>query len=289
MDDQKVSSGVSRIIMANEMSMRYLGSPLYVCISGGKDSSVLQRLAVESGIPCIFVHSLTTVDAPPTVYFIRKEFERLRSLGYRCEIRRPDLSMWRLIREKKMLPTRLARFCCEYFKERTVNTDLGDPAFIATGVRWSESVKRRSRGEFEVFTKDKSNKVILTNDNGADRALFEQCTLNGARVVNPIIDWDDSDVWGFIHGRGLPYNPLYDMGFKRVGCVGCPMSSRRDKEKAFRYWPGFRRAYLNACEQLLRDRKLIGAPSRFDTAQSWFDWWVSGLSIKDWASSYAKK
>lgn len=289
MDDQKVSAGVQRIIMANEMSMRYLGSPLYVCISGGKDSSALQQLAVESGIPCIFVHSLTTVDAPPTVYFIRKEFERLRSLGYRCEIRRPDLSMWRLIREKKMLPTRLARFCCEYFKERAVKTDLGDPAFIATGVRWSESVKRRSRGEFEVFTKDKSNRVILTNDNGADRALFEQCKLKGARVVNPIIDWDDSDVWGFIHGRGLPYNPLYDMGFKRVGCVGCPMSSRREKEKAFRYWPGFRRAYLNACEQLLRDRKLIGVPSRFDTAQDWFDWWVSGLSIKDWVSSYAKK
>lgn len=289
MDDQKVSVAVQRIIMANEMSMRYLGSPLYVCISGGKDSSVLQQLAVESGVPCVFVHSLTTVDAPPTVYFVRKEFDRLSSLGYRCEIRRPDLSMCRLIRKKKMLPTRQARFCCEYFKKKTVVTDLGYPAFIATGVRWSESVKRRFRGEFEVFTKDKQNKVILTNDNEPDRALFELCKQKGARVVNPIIDWGDSDVWDFIHDRGLPYNPLYDMGFRRVGCVGCPMSSRHEKEKAFRFWPGFRRAYLNACDQLLRDRKSAGVPPRFDNAQAWFDWWVSGLSIKDWVSSHAKK
>lgn len=272
--DDRIAAAIARLVMASDMSWQYVGAPLYVCVSGGKDSTVLQQLAVESGIRCVFAHSLTTVDAPPTVYFVRREFERLRALGYRCVIRVPQISMWKLIVKKLAPPLRMSRYCCEYFKERPWYVDSGASAFIATGVRWAESSKRSGRGEFEVVTADKDDKVVLTNDNAPGRKLFEQCRLKGARVVNPIIDWSDDDVWSFIHSRGLAYNPLYDMGFRRVGCLGCPYAPRADRERGFRFFPGYARAYIRAFDAMIKRRKDEGRKLYFETGKAQFDFWM---------------
>ncbi|MEM2001472.1 MAG: phosphoadenosine phosphosulfate reductase family protein [Candidatus Methanomethylicaceae archaeon] len=42
--------------------------------------------------------------------------------------------------------------------------------------------------------------------------------------VNPIYDWNDQEVWKYIEENKLPYNPLYDMGYRRVGCWCCPLN-----------------------------------------------------------------
>ena len=63
-------------------------------------------------------------------------------------------------------------------------------------------------------------------------------------MVNPIIDWSDDDVWEFMSLYHVPYNPLYDMGFKRVGCVGCPMANNKDElEKLPKYKEMYTRAF----------------------------------------------
>lgn len=49
--------------------------------SGGKDSSVCVALAEKAGIDFEVMHNHTTVDAPETVYFIRREFKRLEEKG----------------------------------------------------------------------------------------------------------------------------------------------------------------------------------------------------------------
>ena len=46
--------------------------------------------------------------------------------------------------------------------------------------------------------------------------------LGSLTTVYPIFNWLSLDVWLYIHYRGLPYNPLYDMGFERLGCYICP-------------------------------------------------------------------
>ena len=63
------------------MSLAYYKQPLVVCLSGGKDSAVIQELALRADIPVEFLHNHTTADAPETVYFIRSEFKRLEELG----------------------------------------------------------------------------------------------------------------------------------------------------------------------------------------------------------------
>ncbi|MCQ2100980.1 MAG: phosphoadenosine phosphosulfate reductase family protein [Fibrobacter sp.] len=264
--DNKICVSLDRLIIASDMAFTYTGAPLHIMISGGKDSSVLQQLAIESGIKCAFVHSLTTVDAPETIYFIREEFERLRGLGYNATIRRPPKSMWQLIEDKYgMPPLRTMRYCCKYLKERPVCLENGKRAFIATGVRWAESTRRKSRAPYEAIASNpknalrvQDNEIILSEDNDLGRKLFENCRLKGERVVNPIIDWTDADIWEFIRNRGLPYNPLYDEGFKRIGCIGCPMANKVYREKQFERWPQFKAAYIRALDAGIKKGKAAG-------------------------------
>ena len=124
--------------------------------------------------------------------------------AYGCVMVPPQKSMRQLIIEKNF-PTRVSRFCCKYLKEHS-----GRGERLLTGIRWEESVKRSKREMVEFW--------------------------NGKEFINPIIDWTTEDVWEFIHLYKLPYPSLYDNGWKRVGCVGCP-SSGKHRLKEFEEFP----------------------------------------------------
>lgn len=274
--ESKVKTAIERLKIADEMSRKYMSSPLFICISGGKDSTVIQQLAVESGLEVIFTHSHTTVDAPITVYFIRSEFKRLQELGFKTQILYPKMSMWKLIEHKKgMPPLRTMRYCCKYFKERPVQTHEGKKAFIVTGVRWSESANRKKRAEYEAIASKPENAVrIAANDNELSRKLFEDCRLKGERVCNPIIDWSESDVWDFIHDRKVPYNKLYDMGFKRVGCIGCPMVTKTERDRQFELYPKYKKAYIDAMTRGIQKGKAEGKEYTWNDGGERFDFWT---------------
>lgn len=138
---------IERLKAASDMSLMAYQKPLVICISGGKDSGVITELAVRSGIPCEFLHSHTTADAPETVRFVRSEFKRLEEKGYKCTVNMPvykgkRVSMWSLIPQKLLPPSRKMRYCCSVLKETG-----GAGRFICTGVRWAESASRKNSRE----------------------------------------------------------------------------------------------------------------------------------------------
>lgn len=109
--------------------------------------------------------------------------------------------------------------------------------------------------------------------------LFENCRLKAKRVVNPIIDWADKDVYGFLEDAKCPMNPLYAEGQCRVGCIGCPMAGRKGRETEFTRWPKYKQLYLNAFERMLEERKRRGKKSSrettdWTTAEDVFRWWM---------------
>ncbi len=216
---------ISRLRIASEMSLKYYGTPLVVTTSGGKDSSVCVELALRAGIPFEVQHSHTTADAPETVRFVRQEFARLEALGVKCTIHYPTYkgkrtSMWSLIPQMLIPPTRLMRYCCFVLKENSCNDRM-----IATGVRWAESTNRAiKRGVFERIVSNKEKSIVIKKDSDSLAELFAPCKLKAKRFVNPIVDWKDTDVWEFLKDAKAPVNPLYECGFNRVGCVGCPMA-----------------------------------------------------------------
>ncbi|MCD7992779.1 MAG: phosphoadenosine phosphosulfate reductase family protein [Clostridia bacterium] len=57
------------------------------------------------------------------------------------------------------------------------------------------------------------------------------------------MDWRDSDMWEFIRNERLEINPLYDMGFYRAGCLGCPMEGK-NHWRELRLFLTYQRAYI---------------------------------------------
>lgn len=186
------------------------------------------------------------------------------------------VTMWTLIPQKSLPPTRFARYCCSVLKETA-----GKGRFIATGVRRAESAKRASRESFEILGSRKQYGVLLTDDevftqdNTEKRRQFETCRLKAKRTVNPIIDWTDDDVWDYIRSERIDINPKYSDGYKRVGCVGCPLSSKCNRMREFEEYPTYKRAYIRAFDKMLDVRKAKGLQTEWKNGEEVFEWWIS--------------
>lgn len=182
----KTQAAFSRLRRAAEISEQFYEQPLLVCYSGGKDSDVLVELARRSGIRFEVVHSHTTADSPVTVRYTRQRLAEFASYGIPVSVHYPTqdgkrVSMWSLISQRKMPPTRKARYCCEVLKEA-----VGKDRCVATGVRWSESIRRQlSRGIFEAFAKSQDERVIVATDVAAMGGGYY--SMHNSANVSPLI------------------------------------------------------------------------------------------------------
>ena len=104
----------------------------YLAFSGGKDSQAVYHLCREAGVKFDAHYSLTTVDPPEVIYFMREHYPDVA-------VEHPGITMWDLIVKKGMPPTRIVRYCCDRLKERG-----GQGRFVITGVRWAESSRRKN-------------------------------------------------------------------------------------------------------------------------------------------------
>lgn len=274
---------IERIKMASEMSLYHYGKPLICTYSGGKDSDVMLELFIRSGIPFEVHNNHTTADAPETVRHIRKKFKELEKHGIKCEIEMPiykgkRTSMWELIPIKLSPPTRTKRYCCQILKETGCKN-----RYIATGVRWDESKARQERQEFEKIgrtkaQKEKFTKVMLMNDNDAKRRMSELCMQQNKMIVNPIIDWKHIDIWEYIASEKIEICSLYEMGYDRVGCIGCPIAGKK-RYKEFSDFPKYKQLYLNAFERMLKELDRKGKSHTWETPEDVYRWWLEDETI----------
>jgi phosphoadenosine phosphosulfate reductase len=273
--NNKIEIALARIKNFEKMAVSINPAGYYVCISGGKDSSVIQELCLMSSVKCEFVHNHTSVDHPETIYFIRREKERINKMGLIFKIEYPryndgrQKTMWNMI-PKKGLPTRIQRWCCKELKEFG-----GTGRYCITGVRWEESTNRKNNsGLHEIKGRTKEDKIMLNNDNDMRRKLTELCMIKRKFILNPIIDWKEDDIWEFIKLRNIPYNPLYNMRYKRIGCIGCPLSYNGKKE--LDKYPKYKAAYFRAAKKWIEHRieKGLEHSGIMETPELYFNWWL---------------
>lgn len=187
----------------------YQDLPVYVSFSGGKDSLVVLDLARSSlkqrELKAFFLN--TGIEFPETVEFVRS-FCRER------EIPLTEASAGSAFREqvgKFGPPAKDFRWCCKVCKLASAGdfeTGKGAPSRKGdSGVAYLTIDGKRKHESF-------SRARIAASETNP----FVPAQLN----IFPIRDWKAIEVWLYIHWRQLPYNPLYDLGFERVGCWLCP-------------------------------------------------------------------
>jgi len=111
---------------------RNTDKPLFAGNSGGKDSGVVDALLQKSGIEYTSYYTNTTIDPPGNIKFLKHNYPHTIIL-------RPKETFMQLV-ERKGLPTRLVRYCCEELKEYG---SVGRMVF--EGVRSEESQNRKGR------------------------------------------------------------------------------------------------------------------------------------------------
>ena len=151
--EKRIEKSVKVLKLAADMSREYYGQPMILCYSGGKDSDVLLHLAETHLDKKDFevLNSHTTLDAPETVYHIRRVFARLRGGGiaahidYKKDKDGKPITMWSLIVDHGTPPTRVMRYCCQTLKETSTPNRMA-----VIGVRAAESTKRQGRDAFGI-------------------------------------------------------------------------------------------------------------------------------------------
>ena len=174
-----------------------------MCTSGGKDSIVSEALLKMSGISYSINSTLTGIDPPQLIRFIRKHYPE-------CTFVRPRLSFWHLLttHNPPAATGRGIKWCCTKIKENPSNVIPIKTRIL--GIRAEESPGRAKYGRI--------------NERKTDIQYY------------PIFHWKEWQIWEFIERHRLPYPAIYDQGFDRVGCVVCPNHYGRH-EPYLKLWP----------------------------------------------------
>ena len=235
----------------------------YLAFSGGKDSQVLLELARMAGVKYHAVHSVTGVDDPRTIYFIRENYPEV-------EMRHPKEKYLKLI-EKKGMPTIQRRFCCERLKE-----GMGKGEVVLTGVRAEESTKRSKYGSIMIMSRRKEHQnTDVRRDEEWIKQTEHTCIKGQDRVmVHPVLDWTEDEVWQFLKQTHSPINPCYKMA-GRVGCMFCPFASKRQIDQYERMYPGYKRAIIRALTTFWNKYQ----EHQLSSPEEYYEWWKTGKSV----------
>jgi len=244
--EEKTWKAVETIKEYERFALELSPDGYHLAFSGGKDSVVIKALADMAGVKYKAVYAVTTIDPPELIQFIRKHHADVEWKRHRKEALLTRVALCH------GLPNRRFRWCCEEYKE-----DGGDGLWKILGIRAAESPNRKER--WSVVSHWHSRK--------------------GGMALNPILYWTDEDVWQFIRTNETPYCKLYDEGFKRIGCIGCPMAAGQRRAQ-FARWPKYEAAWRKAAVTYWADRhetKDSAKPNfcaRFDDGNAFFEWWL---------------
>lgn len=270
--DSKIKKAIDLLKKAERLALKYnQNEGFYLAFSGGKDSQCIYHLAKLAGVKFKAHYAVTTIDPPELMRFIKNNYPDV-------EWDRPKLTFFQLIRKKRCLPTRKIRFCCQKLKETG-----GAGQVVITGVRRAESVKRSKRNSVEITRHkfsgnyDEFTAAFHTNDDGLEHRCIKG---KDSIIINPIIDWTDNDVWSFIRDYlKIEFCSLYNEGFHRLGCLLCPMASKKEKNKMLSRYPNIKNAYKRAISDIKKYYKdLVWELSDDDI----FEWWLSEKSEKEY-------
>ncbi len=101
------------------------------------------------------------------------------------------------------------------------------------GIRKIEPLKRALNGLDVWITGLRATQSVTR----VDMPLVEWDENFEVIKVNPIINWNETDVWDYIKSNNVPYNKLHDQGFPSIGCAPCTRAVKEGEDiRAGRWW-----------------------------------------------------
>ena len=276
--DSRLQHSIDLLRKSEKLAFRYSAEGFYLAFSGGKDSQALYHVAKLAGVRFEAHYALTTLDPPEVVRFIRSHYPDVIN-------DRPKLTFAQLCIKKKALPTQLMRFCCAALKETQ-----GAGTVTLTGVRRQESVKRSSRREAEIAGSKgpKFRGTLEQFDQFTREKEIEgvQCVKGKDKIItNPIIEWSEADVWHFLNEVvKVEHCALYDKGWRRLGCLFCPMASKKEVLRQGAAYPKYYALILRTIHQLRANGYMNSYPDLTD--EEVFNWWISKEGIRKWYNNH---
>lgn len=184
----------------------------HIGLSSGKDSTALWGWAInDSGYPIESIRGSFS-DTENEYQEVYDQIKALDEYGQKRGVAPIRIlkseGFLNLAIRKGRFPSARARFCTQelkifpmlhYLEEMWL---FGHEVILHSGVRANESFERSQMQEYG-----------------------EQ---NHCRIRRPLLKWTINDVWEAHKRYGLPINPLYFTGRKRVGCKLCCMSNKQD-------------------------------------------------------------
>ncbi|MDK2584456.1 phosphoadenosine phosphosulfate reductase family protein [Romboutsia sedimentorum] len=192
-----------------EKSKGYDIDSMFVSFSGGKDSTVVAHLVVKALCTTDVLHIFgdTTLELESTYEYV-KGFKRENPNILMRAVKNKEKDFIDLTVNNFGPPSRVMRWCCTIFKtgpiSRKIDALFKNKKEVLTfyGIRRSESINRSK------YERDYESPKIIKQ-----------------RVVGPIMDWKDIDVWLYLLSNDILINDAYRMGYSRVGCWCCPNNS----------------------------------------------------------------
>lgn len=209
-----------------------------VTFSGGKDSLAAllwTREHITNNFTTVFCD--TGWEHPLTYEYINRIADKLHLDLVTLKSKKYD-GMVDLARQKKRWPSARARFCTEELKTKPmidyVLDEVKDNILIIQGIRAAESSARAKmqaqctyfKYYFEPYGYDKNGRPKRHSYRGKEVRAFRAQFADD--LLRPVFDWSAQQVIDYILAAGLEPNPLYRMGYKRVGCWPCVMANQRD-------------------------------------------------------------
>ncbi|MDR1056470.1 MAG: phosphoadenosine phosphosulfate reductase family protein [Prevotellaceae bacterium] len=218
-----------------------------VTFSGGKDSLVA-LLWIRNN----FTQKFTTVfcdtgwENPVTYRYIDEVVEKLKLNLVKLKSKKFN-GMMDLAMKKKRFPSSQRRFCTSELKLiPTIDyllDEVKDSFMVIQGIRGAESEGRAKMATqcnyfkyyFEPYGRDKNGKDKFHTYRRKE--ILSLSRTRATDVWRPVFDWTAQQVIDYILDNGLEPNPLYKMGFKRVGCFPCIMSTKPEVYQIIQRFP----------------------------------------------------
>lgn len=204
-----------------DLISRFSDRDMFICHSGGKDSTVLMDIIrkVDMNIPILFNN--TTNESADT-YKLIKKIENKKMLH-------PKISFINYCKQENFVPSRLKRSCCGIYKHNLTLDSLehNKKYLLFMGMRNAESSNRsqyQTVHNFDYYPSDWTCGLVIRK-------------------------WTELDIWLYILGNKIEFNEIYKKGYSRCGCVICPYRSNFEEQLTKHFFP----SQLNRFQEIQKE------------------------------------